>query len=116
MLKRIVLGLAVAFTISVPMTASQAADNSATQQIEEYYQGVRDMYREAAKLLGAAQGYDERKPIIRLQRVCSTSLGQLREALNLSKVRTESDSFQLVAQARQMHRSCQSTLENVKKS
>lgn len=116
MLKRFVLSLAIAFAVSFPIAAPQAAENSNTKQIEEYYQGVRSIYREAAKMLGAAQGYDQRKPIIRLQRVCSTSLGQLREALNLAKARSESASFRLVAQAKQMHNSCQSSLENAKKS
>jgi len=64
--------------------SSAATDKEA---VREYYQGVRQLYREAARMLGAAVGPEARAPIISLQRHCSRSLGGIKEKLNLLEFR-----------------------------
>ena len=94
---------------------AQAAKSQAQLEIEEYYQGVRSLYREAAKLLGAAQGYDERKPIISVQRACATSLGGLRKALD-SSVGAPARAVVLVDEARSLHSVCEQRIQALRKS
>lgn len=69
------------------------------EAVREYYQGVRQLYREAARMLGAAIGAEARAPIIRLQRKCSRSLGGIKEKLNLLEFRTNDLNLRKKAEA-----------------
>ena len=106
--------LAAIFLVSAIGTA-QAAKSQAVTEIEGYYQGVRSLYKEAAIMLGAAQGYAARKPIISVQRACATSLGGLRKVLDSGNA-SPATAAGLLPDARALHQSCERELRGLQQS
>ena len=82
----IVAACAFAAAATPNASAQSAADQTAAApaaplaQIQTYYDGVKDIFRQTAVMLGGAVGA-ERPPLINIQNHCSRSLGQLRAIL-----------------------------------
>ena len=80
-------------------------------RVRSMYQEVRAIYREAARMLSGAKGYDQRKPIIVLQRHCSKSLGRLSGKLKAITLRRADPA--IVAAAKRDHGNCRKRFDKL---
>jgi len=73
--------------------------------VTAHLEGVRNIYRETARMLGSARP-EERNDLITLQNYCSRSLGRLREMLNQLELKPVPNGDSLVAPSRQLYDEC----------
>lgn len=81
------------------------------QVIQEYYDGVKKMFRQSAKMLGSAKKTDQRMRLINLQNHCSRSLGRLREILNEYETATPDRHMTLEMWAKEPYDKCRAKFE-----
>ncbi|MBL8669687.1 MAG: hypothetical protein JNK11_03470 [Alphaproteobacteria bacterium] len=94
--------------IAPPVEVPAGADGKTV--FSTYLEAVRNIYRETARMLGAAQG-DERHALITLQNHCSRSLGRLREMLNQAELKPVPNGATVVGNARQIYEECKTRYE-----